>query len=113
MEYNSDDLVEEIQSVAERTDEDGAPSFRAFKQHGNIPASTVTDRFGSWNAAVEQAGFEPNTATDKIPRSDLIDELRRLRDVVGEIPTGEQMDEQGEYAYITYYERLRIVGERA
>lgn len=106
MKYSDDDLIKEIRNVAERTDRDGAPSFRTFKEHGEIPASTVTDRFGSWNTAVEQAGFEPNTETDKIPRSDLIDELRRLCDDLGEIPTGDQMDEHGEYAYITYYERF-------
>jgi hypothetical protein len=106
MEYSDDDLIEEIRSVAERIDSDGAPSFRTFKEHGDIPASAVTDRFGSWNAAAEHAGFEPNTATDKIPRSDLVAELRRLRDDLGEIPTGDQMDEHGEYAYITYYERF-------
>ena len=96
-------IVEERQTA---DDGDGTPSFRTFKSHGDIPASAVTDRFGSWNAAVEHAGFEPNTATDKILRSDLVAELRWLRDAVGEIPTGDQMDEHGEYAYITYYERF-------
>lgn len=106
MEYSDEELAEEVRNVADLTDADGAPSFRTFKKHGEIKPSTVVNRFGSWNAAVEQAGFEPNTATDKTPRADLVDELRRLRNAIGEIPTADQMDEHGAYAYITYYERF-------
>ena len=65
MEHSDEELAEEVRNVADLTDADGAPNFRTFKEHGEIEASTVVNRFGSWNAAVEQAGFEPNTATDK------------------------------------------------
>ncbi|MDZ7770656.1 MAG: hypothetical protein U5K38_17105 [Woeseiaceae bacterium] len=41
-----------------------------------------------------------------MPRDDLVAELRRLRDELDQIPTADQMDEHGAYAYITYYERF-------
>lgn len=106
MAHSDDEIIAEIQRVTTATDTDGPPSTRTFKEHGTIGLSAVEDEFGSWNAAVEAAGFEPNTATKKIPRDALIEELQRLRNVLGEIPTGDQMDERGAYAYITYYERF-------
>lgn len=105
------EIREEIQRVATRTDAGGAPSIHAYRDHGEIPERTVLKRFGSWNDAVEAAGFEPNTDTDKISRVDLIEELHRLRDAVGEVPTADQMDDQGAYAYITYYERFGSWGD--
>jgi len=71
-----------------------------------MATTTLFSRFGSWNAAVDAAGFDPHPPTEKIPREQLVDELRRLHDEVGQIPTHKQMDEQGAYAYITYYERF-------
>lgn len=104
--YSDDDILAEIRRVADSVDAEGAPSLRAFREHGTISSTAVCRRFGSWNAAVTQAGFEPHTETDKIPRADLIAELRRLRNELGEVPTADQMDEHGAYAYITYYERF-------
>lgn len=106
MAHSDDEIITEIQRVAQAADTDGPPSLRTFKQHGTIGFSAVDDQFGSWNAAVEAAGFEPNTATEKISRDALIDELQRLRAELGEIPTADQMDDTGAYAYITYYERF-------
>ena len=106
MAHSDDEMIAEIQRVAKEADTSGTPSVRTFKEHGTIGLSAVENQFGSWNAAVDAAGFEPNTATDKIPRADLIDELQRLRETLDEIPTADQMDEHGAYAYITYYERF-------
>ena len=106
MAYSDEVLLAEIRRVATRIDSDGAPSRREFDRHAEMASSTVIEQFGSWNTAIEEAGFGPNTDSEKIPRAELIDELHRLRDTVGQIPTGDQMDEQGEYAYITYYERF-------
>ncbi|ACM58521.1 conserved hypothetical protein [Halorubrum lacusprofundi ATCC 49239] len=104
--YSDEELLAEIRRVAEKTDADGAPSLQEFRDRGEIGARTVTKRFGSWNDAVDAAGFEPRAPNQKLPREDLVDELERLRDDRGQIPTADQMDEQGAYAYITYYERF-------
>jgi len=106
MGYSDEEILAEIRRIATHTDSDGAPSRREFDRYAEMASSTVIEQFGSWNTAIEEAGFRPNTDSEKIPRGELIDELHRLRDTVGQIPTGDQMDEQGEYAYITYYERF-------
>ncbi|WP_050051545.1 homing endonuclease associated repeat-containing protein [Halostagnicola sp. A56] len=42
----------------------------------------------------------------KIPREDLIDELRRLADDLGHPPTTTEMNEQGEFSALTYNNRF-------
>lgn len=104
--YSDEELLNEIRRIADRSGVDGTLSSRVFDQHAEMSSSTVHRQFGSWTAAIKQAGLTPNTETTKIPRDDLIAELRRLRKEVDQIPTIDQMDEYGAYAYITYYERF-------
>ncbi|WP_434521302.1 homing endonuclease associated repeat-containing protein [Halorubrum sp. AS12] len=104
--HSDDDLLEEIRRVADVADADGAPSLQDFRNHSDIADTTVLRRFDSWNAAVAKAGFEPNDPLTAIDREDLIAELRRLRDALGEVPTGTQMNEHGEYSRSTYQKRF-------
>ncbi len=104
--YSDEDLLEEIRRVANLSDVDGTPSKRTFDDYADISLSAVVRRFGSWGAAVDQAGLDPHAPPDKIPRDELVAELRRLHDDLDQIPTADQMDEHGAYAYITYYERF-------
>ncbi|MYL67777.1 homing endonuclease associated repeat-containing protein [Halorubrum distributum] len=109
--YSDADLLDEIRRVADLPDVDGVPSEQRFADESDISSRTVRRRFGSWRAAIEQAGLGPHTQADKIPREKLVAELRWLRDEVGQIPTADQMDERGAYAYITYYERFGSWGD--
>ena len=104
--YSDEDLLEEIRRVSTLSDVNGAPSKRTFNDHSDISSNTVTRQFGSWNAAIKESGLDPHVQTKKIPRNELLAELRRLRDELDQIPTADQMDEHGAYAYITYYERF-------
>ncbi len=57
--YNNEKLLEFIKSfyIAENR----VPQARDFISNSNYPSSaTYQDRFGSWNKAVELAGFSPN-----------------------------------------------------
>ena len=104
--YSDEEILDEIRRVADLDAVDGTPSMRVFDEHAEMSTAVAQRPFGSWNAAIEAAGLDPNTETDKIPRDDLVAELRRLREELDQIPTADQMDEHGAYAYITYYERF-------
>ena len=73
--YSDDDILDEIRRVADVIDTGEAPSLRAFREHGTISPTVISQRFGSWNDAATKAGFEPRTETDKVPRADVIAEL--------------------------------------
>lgn len=49
--------------------------------------------------------------TDPIPRAELLEDLRRLRDVLGRAPTASEITSLGQYGYTTYYRRFGGVPE--
>ena len=104
--YSDAELLEALRRVADLPHVDSPPSEQTFDDEADVSAQTVRRRFGSWRAAIEAADLGPYTQADKIPCDKLVAELRWLRDEVGQIPTAEQMDDHGGYAYITYYERF-------
>lgn len=52
------------------------------------------------------AGVKPFAHAGAEPTGDLIDELQRLADELGEIPTQDQMNKHGEYTHPTYQRRF-------
>lgn len=71
-EYSDEELLDEIRRVADVADAEEAPSIPEFNKHSDIADSTVHRRFGSWNAGVEQAGFEPRQIGPTISDDDLV-----------------------------------------
>jgi len=74
------ELIEEIQALA---DELGRPpTVQAMDEQGPRWSTVYTRRVGSWNAALEAAGFEPRQARQPLDRSatreELFAELERL-----------------------------------
>ena len=102
MQYSDADILAEIQAVAAQCDGTDAPSLQQFREHGSMAATTVTRRFGSWQAAVEQAGFEPHSPTQSISKQDLLEELHRVADELETIPTSEQFNAAGRYSVSAY-----------
>lgn len=89
-----DDLLDALRELG---DED-PPRAREMREHGPYDADTYTAKFGSWVAALEAAGFEPDSTQSRknIPKPDLLDELRR---VGGDAPpTKAEMHQHGEYS---------------
>ena len=105
MHYSDEELLTDIQAVADRVDR--SPTLGEYREYGNHSTSTVAGRFGSWNAAVSAAGFEPRTETTRIPTDELLAELTRVADVIDTPPpTKADMDTHGQYASSTYQNRF-------
>ncbi|MFB6298200.1 MAG: homing endonuclease associated repeat-containing protein [Salinirussus sp.] len=106
------ELLEEIERLA---DEGGgpptAPTTRDMREHGKYTASVYFRRFESWNEAVRKAGFTPNErvldpAEQRIPVSELVDELERVADQVGGRPTSDDMLASGKFSITPYEKRF-------
>lgn len=84
---------------------DKVPSEEDMAERGGYGVSTYWSRFGSWNAAIEEAGYQPNS--DRTCRSDeeLCEELSRLRDDLGRPPTTREMDAKGSFSSVVYQNR--------
>lgn len=119
-------LLEELESLGERLGR--TPTQAAMDGQGAYDPIVYIERFGSWEVAVERAGFDPedlnrhryasitdeslakklrqlvnNSETkDGRFRADLLAELRRLANDLGETPTIAQMEQYGEYSSSPY-----------
>jgi hypothetical protein len=74
-------------------------------EQGAYATKVAQRRFGSWNAALQEAGFDPHTRRN-IPDEELLTELTRLCDELGHVPSTVDMREHGEitiYPYIRQY----------
>ncbi|GAA0276381.1 hypothetical protein GCM10009000_109610 [Halobacterium noricense] len=101
-----DDLLDELTQLADKLGE--TPTVAQMAEQGAYSTHPYQQRFGSWTGALEEAGFErPFSATSKIPRSDLLDELKRVGEAVADPPPSKaDIDDQGVYAASTYAHRF-------
>lgn len=97
--YTDGELLDELRKLAGENGE--TPSITVMDDEGRFNSGTYQSRFGSWNRAIEEAGLEPNV--QKISESELIDEIRRLADVVGGCPQVSDMANLGEFGATTYF----------
>lgn len=97
---SEEELLKELKRVAEERDE--PPSYQDMETEGKFAPRTYIRHFGSWNAAVEAAGFEPNRNPHNVSEEDLINELHQLADELGRCPSSTDMAEHGKHAVATY-----------
>lgn len=102
-EVSEDALVDELIRLSDELGE--SPTSRDMAQDGNYAPSTYINTFGTWNAGLEKAGL-PVTEQRDIPRDDLVTELTRLADALGEIPTSDQMETDGAYSVNAYVDEF-------
>lgn len=89
---SDEELLKEIQQLAE----DGIPpQKREMNEDGNWSARTVIRHFGSWNRAVQAAGFDVRTV-GKVNKEALLKEMHRLA-TNGKPPTSDKMRKDGRF----------------
>jgi len=89
--YSRDELISHIQRLA---DGDDPPTRQEYADDDDAPSpSTVLIHFGTWNTAVEAAGYDPNGKgpNQQYSRDELISHIQRLAD-------GDDPPTQREYA---------------
>ena len=98
-EVTRDELISELQRLYNELGH--VPTVSDLKEHGSVSRNPYRRRFESWNAALEEAGIEPEYHPD-IGEKELIAELDRLADDLGRRPTFNDMNEYGSYSAHTY-----------
>ncbi|WP_134671592.1 homing endonuclease associated repeat-containing protein [Halorussus marinus] len=102
--YSKAELLDRLCAFGDEID--ATPSKAQMREHGPHAPSTYASRFGSWTAALEAAGFEPETAATGISVEDLLADLRRVADRLDRRPTSEEYDEHGRFSDSTYFRRF-------
>ena len=93
------ELLDELESLADQLGQ--SPTFREMEKQGRFGARTYSSAFGSWNNALREANLDVNKEQD-IPRSDLLDEVKRLEEEQSRVPTSLMMDKIGRFTVSTY-----------
>lgn len=99
----TDDLLAELRRLHDELDH--VPTQREMTKHGKYDISTYHRQFGGWNDAVKEAGYQPEYERD-IPVGDLLEEIHRIHDELGRIPTQRDMMDFGKYSAEPYKNRL-------
>lgn len=102
--YSNTELLAEIHRLAEIKGE--PPTIADLRDRGEHAPTTYYDRFGSWQAALQAAGYRSRDPQSKIPKDELIDELHQLAVDLDDPPSAVDMNEQGEYWASTYQDRF-------
>ncbi|AQL44476.1 hypothetical protein BV210_04915 [Halorientalis sp. IM1011] len=97
------EVITAIQALAD--DLGRPPTAYEMDDLGEHATKVAQQRFGSWNAALQEAGFDPHKRRN-IPEEELLKELTQLCDDLGHVPSTVEMREHGEntiYPYIRRY----------
>lgn len=100
---NSEDaLLKEICQLEEKLGR--PPTSKDMKSGGKHCPKSYAQQFGSWNKALEAAGFDIHSTYDN-SREELEKNLRIVADKIGRAPTTNEFQEFGEYGYPCYFSR--------
>lgn len=92
-------FIDELHRLSDEFDR--TPVGSDVRECGRFSRTLYKRSFGSWNEALEAAGFDPNVQTN-ISKEDLLDELHRLADEVSGSLVQSDMEKQGAYSISTY-----------
>lgn len=105
---SDDDLLADLQTLANELGH--SPTSKDMREQGSHSVNTYLRHFGSWTDALAAADLDsPNQ--NKISDADLIADLHRLRDELGERPTSTDVADDGEYGLATYQRRFGLWSE--
>ncbi len=100
IEPSHQELLDEIQRFADIIDE--PPTERLVVAYGRYPADEYKQAFGSWSAALETAGLDPDDIPDWNARShtnvEVLDGLRVVADELGRTPTTTEVENHVEFS---------------
>jgi len=102
-ERSTAELLAELRRLANGSD---PPSQSQMNSDGAYVAETYRAHFGSWTAALREAGLTPPTNGTRIPEADLCDALADLAGELDTTPSVTDMNDHGPYAASTYVNRF-------
>lgn len=116
---NTDELINEIQSISEKLGH--PPNSVEIKEESKYSYTTYRDRFGDDIFEIlSETGFDEKEIkenernygrTTRIPDSELIDDIKRIRAETGHRIDYNSLSEIGEYNPSTYHKHLGSIDE--
>jgi len=106
--YSEEELIKELQRVSEEYCQGDSPTVEDMKKYGNISYATFSNRFGSWNHALEFSGYSKNGVGrgNSITQQEIIRDIKSVSREVGGPPTYSQYQEYGDFSFPTVRKRF-------
>ncbi|WP_245810711.1 homing endonuclease associated repeat-containing protein [Halorubrum halodurans] len=98
----SEQILEEITRLATESGE--PPTSAEMREQGQYSVTVAQNHFGSWNEALKAAGYNPRKRM-QVPDEELLEEISRLTDELGKVPTAKEMSANGEFSHKPYIRR--------
>lgn len=100
MDIPKEEVLQDLKDFAEELGH--VPTSVEMSERGPHSRKLYARKFGSWNNALQAAGFDIHVSRD-LSREDLVEEIRRLAEELGRVPLRKDMTEQGAYCSTVYY----------
>lgn len=100
---------EELLADLRRVDDslDKTVSSKDYQKHGNHSTGTLHKRFGGFPDAREAAGIDGDPSTEpRLSDEELLNDVRRVYEEIGEPPSEEQYKQHGDHGYQTLRKRF-------
>lgn len=98
-------LLTEINRLAEQLGH--TPTQAEMNSKGEFTETPYQTEFGSWSAAIEEAGIDLRRRQRvDIPTKDLIEEVKRISEEKGRPPTYQEIDDEGKYSHAVFEDRF-------
>ena len=97
-----EDLIKEIQRL---DNEYKVVDRELMSEEGLYSPDTCEDRFDSWNNALRESGVGINKVHE-IDKEDYLEEIKRVKEELDEVPTGHQMNEYGKHPAKSYNDKF-------
>lgn len=103
------ELGEELERVSKKHCDGGPPRIKDMDEFGKFTGSGISRRFSSWNSALREFGFEPDTRVwNRHSKEALLEEVRWVSEEFcgGDAPYAKDMDRFGQFSTSTYGRRF-------
>lgn len=104
-----EDLLADISRVADELEKE--PSKADYNEHGEYSTYPAKTKFGTWTDAKEAAGVDLNRENEYVPKGDVLDDLKRVAEVVDGPISKQVYNEHGEYHTATLFKRCGSILE--
>ncbi|WP_235019751.1 HNH endonuclease [Natrialba sp. INN-245] len=95
-------ILDDIASLADALGK--PPTASEMRLKGKYSVKLAQNHFGSWNKALQAAGYDPHHR-HRISDEALLEELHRLVDELDKVPTAQEMRDHGQYSQRPYFRR--------
>lgn len=98
------DVLTEISKVARSVGR--APTRPEFDAEAEMSSQVAIMRFGSWDDALEAAGYDPSDIRQWYSTDELVEEVQRVADHLGCTPSVNDMQKHGRISMFPYTDRF-------